>query len=95
MRRRLQARAPAHAATREERDPVVAEEPGGGLGDVARVGVLGREHDERAAELLEEGGNDERERRLGHARAGLGQLLEERAKALTLGELADERVEDG
>ena len=95
VRRRLEARAPAHPAAREERDPVVAEEPGGGLGDVVRVGVLGREHDERAAELLVEGGNDKRQCGLGHARAGLGQLLEERAEALALGELANERVEHG
>ena len=95
VRRRLQARAPAHAAAREERDAVVAEEPGGGLGDVARVGVLGREHDERAAELLVRAANDERQRRLGDTRARLGQRLGERAEALTLGELADEGVEHG
>ena len=95
VRRRLEARAPAHAAAGEERDAVVAEEPGRGLGDVARVGVLGREHDERAAELFVERRDDERQSGLGHARAGFRQLLEEQAEALALGELTNERVEHG
>ena len=95
MRRRLEPRAPADAAARQERDAVVAEEPAGRLGDVPRVRVLGREDDERSAELLVERGEEERERGLGDAGARVGQLLEERAEALAVGELADERVEDG
>ncbi len=95
VRRRLEARAPAHAPAGEERDAVVAEEPGRGLGDVARVRVLGREHDERAAELFVERRDDERQSGLGDTRAGFGQLLEEQAEALALGELTNERVEHG
>ena len=39
------------AAGREERDALVAEEPAGRLGEVARVGVVGQQHAERPAEL--------------------------------------------
>ena len=74
---------------------LVAEEPAGGLGDVARVGVLGREDDERPAELLVERRDQQRERRFRDARACVRELLEERAEALAVGELANERVEDG
>ena len=74
---------------------LVAEEPARGLGSVARIGVLGREHDERAPELLVDRRQQERKRRLRDAGAGVGQRLEERAEALAVGELANERVEDG
>ena len=37
VRRRLEAGAPVHAAARQHRDALVAEEPGGALGGVARV----------------------------------------------------------
>ena len=95
MRRRLEAGAPADPAAREERYLVVAEVPRGCFGDVPRVGVLRGEDDQRPVELLVEGGDDERQRRLGDAGPGVGELLEERAEALAFGELADERVEDG
>ena len=42
VRRRLEARRPVDAAGREQRDLLVAEEPRGRLGGVARVGVLRR-----------------------------------------------------
>ena len=48
VRRRLEARAPVHAAGREERDVLVAEEPTGCLGCVAGVGVLRQQHDQAA-----------------------------------------------
>ena len=94
MRRGLEARAPADAAAREERYPVVAEEPRGRFGDVSRVRVLGGQDDQRPAELLVERGEEERQRRLRDAGARVRQLLQERAEALAVGELADERVED-
>ena len=52
VRWRLEPGAPAHSAAGQERDVLVAEEPARGLGCVARIGVLGREHDERPPELL-------------------------------------------
>src|SRR4029450_2429655 len=90
----LEPRAPADAPARKERHVLVADEPAGGLGDVARIGVLGREHDERPAELLVQRRDQERKRRLRDARAGLRKLLEERAKALAFGELTNQRVQD-
>jgi hypothetical protein len=57
VRRRLEPRAPADTTAREERDVLVPDEPAGGLGDVARVRVLGREHDERSRQLLVERGD--------------------------------------
>jgi hypothetical protein len=74
---------------------VVAEEPAGRLSDVARVGVLGREDDERSSELLMERGDQKRERRLRDSGTRIGKLLEERAETLALGELANERMKDG
>ena len=49
MRRRLEPGAPVHAAARQQRDALLAEEPARSLGRVAGVGVLGQQHDERAA----------------------------------------------
>ena len=95
VRGRLQSRAPVDASAGEERDLVVAQEPAGRLGSVARVGVLRREDDERSCQLLVERGDQERERRLGDASPGVGKLLEERAEALALRELANQGVEDG
>src|SRR5205823_9053108 len=43
VRRRLEAGAPVHAAARQQRDELVAQEPGGPLRGVARVCVLRRE----------------------------------------------------
>jgi hypothetical protein len=74
---------------------LVPDEPAGGLGDVARVRVLGREDDELPAELLVERRDDERKGGLRDPRPCVRKLVEKRAKALTLGELADEWVENG
>jgi len=49
---------------------------------------------QRASELLVQRGDDEWQRRLGDAGARVRELLQERAKALAVGELADERVEN-
>ena len=49
VRRRREARLPADAAARQQADVLGAEEPAGGLGEVARVAVLGHEHGERRA----------------------------------------------
>ena len=54
VRRRLEPRAPGDTTAREERHVLVPDEPARGLGDVPRVRVLGREDDERPAELLVE-----------------------------------------
>ena len=106
VRRRLEAGAPANAAARQERDAIVAEKPGGRLGRVARVGVLGKDDDEPALELDVERGEEERQRRLGHPRARplavggldgealarLRDLVRERLEALALGELLRDDV---
>ena len=52
MRRRRKARLPGHAAARQQADCVVAEEPGGGFGCVARVRVLRQKDDQTAPETL-------------------------------------------
>ena len=94
VRRRREARVPADAAARQKRDALRAEVPAGGLGEVARVGVLGNEDRQRAAELLVQRRHDERQRRLRDACAGrqrLGELLQ----ALALQQLADEREQHG
>ncbi len=95
VRRRLEPRAPADAPAREERHVLVSDEPAGGLGDVARVRVLGREDDERPAELFVQRRDQQRERRFRDARACVRELVDERAKALAVGELANERVQHG
>ena len=65
-------------------------------GDVVRVCVLGLQARREGGRALRGScRDDERQSGLGDARAGLRQLLEERAEALALGELTDERVEDG
>jgi hypothetical protein len=74
---------------------LVPDEPAGGLGDIARIRVLGREDDERPPELLVERRNDERQGRLRDPCACVRKLPEKRAKSLTLGTLADERMENG
>ena len=94
MRRRLEPRAPANAAARQQRDPLLAEEPARPLGRVAGVGVLGQQHDERAAQLLVQRRQQQRQRGLGDPR-GRGQGIRERGQALIVEELLDERVEHG
>ena len=106
VRRRLEPGAPADAAARQERDAIVAEEPGGRLGRVARVGVLGEDDHESPLELEMESGEEERQRRLGDSRARplavggldgearvrLSDLVRERVEALALGELLRDDV---
>ena len=92
VRRRLEAGLPANAAARHRADELVAEEPGGGLGDVARIDVLGDEADERTLEALVERRQHDRQGGLGHPRTG-GQRLREGGEALVVHELADECVE--
>ena len=58
----------AHAAAREERDVVAAEEPPCRLGRVAGIRVLGQQDEQPAAELLVERGEEERQHRLRDAR---------------------------
>jgi hypothetical protein len=74
---------------------LVTEEPTRRFGDVARVCVLGSEDDERSRQILVERSDHERERGLGDPGPRVWQLLEERAEALAVGELANERVKDG
>ena len=94
MRRRLEPRAPVHAAAREQRDPLLAEEPARALGRVASIGVLGQQHDERAAQLLVQRGQQQRQRRLGDPR-GRRQRIREGGQALVAEQLLDERVQHG
>ncbi len=92
VRRGLESRLPGDATARQQPDRVLAEEPGGGLGRVARVRVLGEEADERPLEPLVERGEEHRQRGLrdaGARRQRLGQLDE----PVELDELADEGVE--
>ena len=92
VRRRLEPRSPADAAAREEGDVLRPEEPACGLGRVARVGIVGKQADERPLELLVQRRKDERQDRLGDARArrqGLGEALE----ALVRAERVDECVQ--
>jgi hypothetical protein len=83
-----------HPTRWEERDPVVAQEPRGGLGDVARVGVLGQERDEPTAELVLKRREHEREHGLRHTRARR-QSVRERPQALIGAKPFDEAVENG
>ncbi len=92
VRRRLEARAPADAATRQQRDVVGADEPAGRLGDVARVRILGQEHDETTLELLVQRREQQRQYRLGDARPRR-QGGRERLQALQRQQLPDERME--
>ena len=55
------------AAGRKQRDGVLAEEPARRFGSVARIGVLGKQHHEAAAELGVEPGEHERQDRLRYA----------------------------
>ena len=92
VRRRLETAAPVDAARREQRDAVVAGEPGRRLGCVARVGVLGQHDDQAAIELLVQRREQQRQGRLGDARTRRqrsGELLQ----ALLRTEALDERVE--
>ena len=91
MRRRLQPRVPFDAAAGHEADTLLAEEPGGRLGGVARVRILREQADERPIELLVQRRDHDRQRRLGHARLRR-QRIRELGKPLVLDELGDEGV---
>ena len=93
MRRRQQPRIPANPAARKQGDPLVADEPCSGFGQVARVGVLGNGDRERPLEELVERRDDERQSRLGDARLR-GQRGGELGQPLVLEQLADEGVKN-
>jgi hypothetical protein len=92
VRRRREARLPRDAAARQQPNRLVAEEPGRGLGGVARVGVLRQEDDEPTLEALVQRCEQQRQRGLRHAGAGR-QRSGELGEALVLDELPDEGVE--
>ena len=64
VRRRLEPAPPAHAARREQADPLLAEVPAGALGRIPRLRVVGEHADERTAASLVESGEEERQQRL-------------------------------
>ncbi len=94
MRRRLEPRTPVDATGGQQRHAVLAEEPGGGLGGVARVGVVGQQGDEPTAELDVERGQEQRQRRLRDASA-TRQRSRERGQARICAQALDEAVENG
>jgi hypothetical protein len=57
-----EARLPRDASARQQTDCIVAEEPGGTLGGVARVRVLRHEHDEVTLEPFVQRRKQERQR---------------------------------
>ena len=91
VRWRLEARRVRDAPTRQKSHRVSPEEPGGSLGGVAGVRVLGQQDEEASSELLVERGQNERQRRLRDTRA-TGQRLRERLEPFAAGELRDEGV---
>src|SRR2546428_132927 len=79
MRRGVEAGAPVDAAARQHRNALVAKEPSGALGRVARILILRGEENERAVELLVERGEQQWQRRLrdpGRCRKRLGIAFE-------------------
>ncbi len=82
------------APARQQSDALLAEEPARSLGRVARIGILGREQDERAAELVVQGGEQERQRRLRDA-STRGERRGIRTETFALAELAHEWMQDG
>ena len=71
---------------------VRSHEPPGPVGRIARIGVVGEQHEQATAELLVQRGENERQHRLGDPRARR-QRARERLKALVPAQLADERSE--
>ena len=71
---------------------LLAQEPRRGLGEVAGVRVLGNEDRQRAVELFVQRRDDQRQRRLGDARAGR-QRRRELLQPLGLQQFADKREE--
>src|SRR6476469_3351956 len=92
VRRGREPRRPRYASARQQADRLVAEEPGGALGGVARVRVLRHEHDELTLEPFVQRREQERQRRLRHAGAR-GQRVRELAETLVLDELPNECVQ--
>ena len=93
MRWRLEPGLPADAATREERDALVPQVPGGRLGSVAGVGVLGQDGEQRPVEVKVERREDERERRLRHACRCIAKVVGERDEPLVRRELDGDGAE--
>jgi transcription elongation factor GreA len=94
MRRWLEARAPAHTTAREQRHQLLPDEPSRRLSRVARISVLRQEAHEAAVELVVQCREEERQNRLGDARAGR-QRVRERLQPLEREQLPDECVEYG
>ena len=80
------------ASARQQRDPLVAEEPARALGRVPGIGVLRKQADERALTLLVERREQQRQRGLGDARRRR-QRLDVGGEALLRKQLLDERVQ--
>ena len=89
MRRGLEPRGVRDAPAREQPDDVRPQEPRCPLCCVARVGILGKEDQQPAPELLVQRREDERERRLGNTRSG-GERGCERLEPLAPAQLGDE-----
>ncbi len=81
VRRRDQSRLVRDAPARKEGDPRGVPEPRGAVGSVPRVGVLGEQHEERAAELGVERREHERQHRLRDA-GPRRERVDERLEAL-------------
>ncbi len=92
VRGRLEAGAPPDAAPRQQRHVVRPDEPAGRLGRVASVGILRKQRDETAVELLVHGGQEQRQDGLGHARPRR-QGSRERLQAVEREQLPDERMQ--
>jgi hypothetical protein len=104
VRRRIETGAPADAAAREQPDLIVAEEPTGGLGRVACVGVLGKNDDNASLETEVESREQDGQCGLrnaspgpfavggldGEALVGGREVVRERREALAVGELASD-----
>ena len=86
-------RARGRVAYVPQADVLDTEKPAGRLGGVARVGVVGQETDEPAPQPFVQCGENEWKRRLGDSGA-LGERFRERAQALVLRELANERMQE-
>jgi hypothetical protein len=93
VRGRLEARLPADAAARKQRDALLAEVPGGGLCSVAGIRVLGKQDKERAVEVEAERGDEERKPGLGDASGRPMKLGRERGETLGTGQLEGERLQ--
>ena len=74
-----------------EADPPLAEIPAGRLRSLTRLRVVGEHADERPAAGVVEGGEEERQQRLGHARRA--RFVQECAQAFAPGELPGDRRE--